>query len=220
VVIVAISDQAALLRAKAALVATAIAEYFRDLGKNVIFIMDSITRYAMALREIGLAIGEPPTTRGYTPSVFSTLPKLLERTGNAEHGSITGFYSILTEGDDLNDPIADAVRAILDGHIILSRKLANGNHFPAIDVLASLSRVMSDVVSKEHWSLSGSTRDFLQSYREAEDIINIGAYIKGSNSRIDRAMTLYPALTQFLKQSTNESFTLPDTLKQLSAIID
>ena len=218
VIIVATSDQAALLRAKGASVATAIAEYFRDLGKNVVFMMDSITRYAMALREIGLAVGEPPTTKGYTPSVFALLPKLLERTGNSEKGSITGIYSILIEADDINEPIADAVRAILDGHIVLSRKLANANHYPAIDVLGSLSRVMPDIVTKEHLHQSGRLRDYMQTYKEAEDLINIGAYNMGSNPKIDKAINVNESIRSFLKQESSEALAFEESLRELKKI--
>lgn len=219
IVIVVTSDQAALLRTKGAHTATAIAEFFRDLGKNVVFMMDSITRYAMALREIGLAVGEPPTTRGYTPSVFAMLPKLLERAGNAEKGSITGIYSILVEGDDMNDPVADAVRALLDGHIVLSRKLASANQYPAIDVLESLSRVMIDVITKEQYARASRLRDILQVYREAEDLINIGAYISGSNSKIDEAIALIGPIRAFLRQGKGESFSFEETQKLLKEIL-
>lgn len=219
VIVVVTSDQSSLLRARGANVATAIAEYFRDHGKQVVFMMDSVTRYAMAMREIGLAIGEPPTTKGYTPSVFAQLPKLLERAGNSEKGSITGIYTILVEGDDLNDPIADAVRSILDGHIVLSRKLASANHFPAIDVLQSLSRVMTDVADKEHIRRAGKMRDLLQIYLEAEDLINIGAYAKGSNPEIDEALTLIPAIRGFLTQDGTDKTSWEDTLQQLEKVI-
>lgn len=215
VLVVATSDQAALLRSKGANVATAIAEYFRDMGKNVVFMMDSVTRYAMALREIGLAVGEPPTTKGYTPSVFAKLPKLLERAGNSHKGSITGIYTILMEGDDHNDPIVDAVRSILDGHIMLSRKLASANHFPAIDVLESLSRVMVDVVDEEHNLLASKLRDVLQVHAEAEDLINIGAYVNGSNPKIDDAIARIEEMREFLKQSSKEAFSFEETLNML-----
>ncbi len=219
VVVVATSDQAALLRTKGASLATAVAEYFRDLGKDVLLMMDSVTRYAMALREIGLATGEPPTTKGYTPSVFATLPKLLERAGNSKMGSITGLYTILVEGDDMNDPVADTVRSILDGHIVLSRKLANSNHYPAIDVLQSLSRVMKDVVSKETIEKSGRIRSLLQTYSDAEDLINIGAYTEGSNPKIDESIALNPALWNFLDQKSNEGFTIEQTEKLLDSFL-
>lgn len=219
VVIVATSDQAALLRAKGASVATSIAEYFRDQGLNVMFMMDSITRYAMALREIGLAVGEPPTTKGYTPSVFSNLPKVLERSGNSDSGSVTGFYTILMEGDDLNDPIADTVRSILDGHIILSRKLAAANHFPSVDILNSLSRVMTDIADKEHIQAAGALREILQAYYETEDLVNIGAYVKGSNPKVDRALSKIDAVLSFLNQGVSEFSSMEDTLTQLKNIV-
>jgi flagellum-specific ATP synthase len=219
VVVVVTSDQAALLRAKGANVATAIAEFFRDQGHNVVFMMDSVTRYAMALREIGLAVGEPPTTKGYTPSVFAQLPKLLERAGNSDKGSITGIYTILVEGDDLNDPVADNVRAILDGHVILSRKLAGAHHFPAVDVLQSLSRVMPDVTDKSHQKNAAVLRGLLQAYEEAEDLVNIGAYAAGSNPIIDEALMRMDGIRSFLKQSTDEGFTFEETVEQLSALL-
>ena len=219
VVVVVTSDQAALLRAKGANVATAIAEYFRDCGKNVVFMMDSVTRFAMALREIGLAVGEPPTTKGYTPSVFAQMPKLLERAGNSDKGSITGIYTILVEGDDLNDPVADTVRSILDGHIVLSRELASANHFPAIDVLQSLSRVMVDVMEKEFIQLAGRLRDVLRVYKESEDLINIGAYVQGSNPKIDEAIRLIEAIRGFLQQGSDESYSLEQTEEALKAIL-
>ncbi|MCC5832890.1 MAG: FliI/YscN family ATPase [Chlamydiales bacterium] len=207
VVVVATSDQAALLRSKGANVATAIAEYFRDLGKHVILMMDSISRYAMALREIGLAIGEPPTTRGYTPSVFASLPRLLERAGNSEKGSITGIYTILCEEDELHDPIADQVRALLDGHIQLSRALADSHHFPPIDVLHSLSRVMHYLTDENHQEKAGKVRELLHAYREAEELINIGAYAAGSNPKIDEAVEKIESIKTFLKQKTDEKVT-------------
>jgi FliI/YscN family ATPase len=219
VVIVVTSDKAALLRTKGANIATAIAEYFRDLGKNVVLMMDSVTRYAMALREIGLAVGEPPTTRGYTPSVFAYLPKLLERAGTSDKGSITGIYTVLVESDDMNDPVADTVRSIIDGHIVLSRKLASANHFPAIDVLGSLSRVMSDIANTEQFQRAGKLRDLLQVYKDAEDLINIGAYSKGSNPKIDKAITLIEEIRSFLKQGHQEAFEFNETQELLSKII-
>lgn len=219
VVVVVTSDQAALLRTKGAHTATAIAEYFRDEGKNVVFMMDSITRYAMALREIGLAVGEPPATRGYTPSVFAMLPKLLERSGNSPHGVITGIYTILVEGDDMNDPIADTVRAILDGHIVLSRKLASANQYPAIDVLNSLSRLMLAITNEEQYKRAGKLRDILQIYKEAEDLINIGAYVAGSNPKIDEAVALIGRIRSFLKQGTNDAFSFEETQKLLKEIV-
>lgn len=219
VIVVVTSDQAALLRTKGAHTATAIAEYFRDLGKNVVFMMDSITRYAMALREIGLAIGEPPTTRGYTPSVFAMLPKLLERAGNSETGFITGIYTILVEGDDMNDPVADTVRAILDGHIVLSRKLASANQYPAIDVLNSLSRVMLSITNKEQYERGSKLRDILQAYKEAEDLINIGAYVAGSNPKIDEAIKLIDPIRDFLKQGKSEAYTFEEIQNNLKKIL-
>ncbi|NLX92216.1 MAG: flagellar protein export ATPase FliI [Firmicutes bacterium] len=205
VLIVSTSDRPALERVKAALAATAVAEYFRDQGQKVILMMDSVTRFAMALREIGLAIGEPPATKGYTPSVFAALPRLLERSGTSRCGSITGFYTVLVDGDDMNEPIADAVRGILDGHIVLSRKLASQNHYPAIDVLQSVSRLMPSIVDKEHLRLAGRIRDLLSAYRESEDLINIGAYVKGSNARIDEAIAYREPLNRFLCQDLSES---------------
>lgn len=184
--------------------ATTIAEYFRDQGKKVMLMMDSVTRLAMAQREVGLAIGEPPTTKGYTPSVFALLPRLLERAGTSAQGSITGLYTVLVDGDDFNEPVADAVRGILDGHIILSRDLAAKNHFPAIDVLRSISRLMPDLVDKEHQSLAGRFRDYLSAYHEAEDLINIGAYVQGSNSRVDQARQYISQMQAFLRQDAAE----------------
>lgn len=219
VVIVATSDQPALVRSKGAAIATTIAEYFRDLGHNVVFMMDSITRYAMALREIGLAIGEPPTTKGYTPSVFSSLPRLLERSGNSDKGSITGIYTILMEGDDLNDPVADTVRSILDGHIVLSRKLASANHFPSISVLDSLSRVMKDIVDQDHNRWAGQLRDLLQVYKDAEDLINIGAYAKGNNPKIDQAIAKMDKINDFLRQGVVDSVSFDETLKILKDLV-
>jgi flagellum-specific ATP synthase len=219
VVVVVTSDQAALLRTKGAYTATAIAEYFRDMGKNVVFMMDSITRYAMALREIGLAVGEPPTTRGYTPSVFAMLPKLLERTGNFSQGVITGIYTILVEADDMNDPVADTVRAILDGHIVLSRKLATANQYPAIDVLNSLSRLMLSVTTSEQNARSSRLRDILQVYKEAEDFINIGAYVAGSNPKVDEAIALNNRIRSFLKQGTDQYFTFEEAERLLKEIV-
>lgn len=205
VLIVSTSDRPALERVKAALAATAVAEYFRDQGKKVILMMDSVTRFAMALREIGLAIGEPPATKGYTPSVFAALPRLLERSGTSRCGSITGFYTVLVDGDDMNEPIADAVRGILDGHIVLSRKIASQNHYPAIDVLESVSRLMPSIIDEEHNRLAGRIRDLLSAYRESEDLINIGAYVKGSNARIDAAIAYREPLNRFLCQDLSES---------------
>lgn len=219
VVIVVTSDQAALLRAKGANVATAIAEYFRDLGKHVILMMDSISRYAMALREIGLAIGEPPTTRGYTPSVFASLPRLLERAGNSEKGSITGIYTILCEEEELHDPIPDQMRALLDGHIHLSKKLSASHHFPPVDVLKSLSRVMPHIVSAEHQSTSGKLRSLLHAYHEAEELIQLGAYVAGSNPKIDEALEKMDGILNFLKQEAVEAFSLEKTVTQLKRVV-
>jgi flagellum-specific ATP synthase len=210
VVIVATSDQPALVRIKAAFVATRIAEYFRDDGLDVMLMMDSVTRFAMAQREVGLAIGEPTTTRGYTPSVFALLPKLLERAGTSERGTITGLYTVLVDGDDMNEPVADAVRSILDGHIVLSRKLAAANHYPAIDILASVSRVMNDVVSAEHAAAASAVRDLMATYREAEDLVNIGAYVAGSNPRVDLALARSEDIRAFLRQGINEHSTFAD----------
>lgn len=218
VVIVATSDQPALLRIKGALTATAIAEYFRDQGQDVMLMMDSVTRFAMAQREVGLTIGEPPATRGYTPSVFALLPKLLERSGTGESGTITGIYTVLVEGDDMNEPIADAVRSILDGHIVLSRKLAAQNHYPAIDVLPSVSRTMLDIVDKGHWNTSQKLRNTLSTYREAEDLINIGAYAPGSNAAIDTAIQLADPINAFLRQAVDEHSTFIDTVSDLERI--
>jgi flagellum-specific ATP synthase len=220
VVVAVTSDQTALLRTKGAHTATAIAEYFRDLGKNVVFMMDSITRFAMSLREIGLAVGEPPTTRGYTPSVFAMLPKLLERMGNFPQGTITGIYTILVEADDMNDPVADTVRAILDGHIVLSRKLAVANQYPAIDILNSLSRLMRSISNKEHITQAGRLRDILQTYTDAEDLINLGAYVPGSNPKIDEAISLIEPVRHFLMQKINESFSFEETENLLKKIMD
>lgn len=215
VVVVATSDQAALLRSKGANVATAIAEYFRDLGKHVILMMDSVSRYAMALREIGLAIGEPPTTRGYTPSVFASLPRLLERAGNNEKGSITGIYTILCEEGELHDPIPDQMRSLLDGHIQLSQSLAASYHFPPIDVLRSVSRVMHYVTDERHQQKAGKIRALLHAYREAEELINLGAYAPGSNPKIDEAMGKIDAINTFLKQKRYEKVTFEKTKESL-----
>ena len=204
VVVCATSDKPALIRLKGALTATAIAEYFRDKGKKVILMMDSVTRYAMAQREVGLAIGEPPATKGYTPSVFAKLPKLMERSGTSADGSITAFYTVLVDGDDFNEPIADAVRGILDGHIVLSRDLAHKNHYPAIDILNSVSRLMSQIAPKEHKDAASIARDLLATYKDSEDLINIGAYVKGSNKKIDMAIAYNEILNNFLCQGIDE----------------
>lgn len=204
VVVVATSDQPALVRLKAAMVATSIAEYFRDRGEDVMLMMDSSTRLAMAQREIGLAVGEPPSTRGYTPSVFAMLPRLFERAGMASKGSITALYTVLVEGDDMDEPVADAVRGVLDGHIVLARSLAHRNHFPAIDVLKSVSRCMGDVTSKEHRASLGKLLAAMAAYADAEDMINLGAYVRGSNPQLDQAIALHPELEKFLCQGIEE----------------
>jgi len=219
VVVAVTSDQAPLIRIKGSLIATAIAEYFRAQGKNVMLMMDSVTRIAMAQREIGLSVGEIPASKGYTPSVFGMLPKLLERAGAVNGGSITGIYTVLVEGDDMNDPVADTVRSILDGHIVLSRKLASMNHYPAIDVLQSVSRVMIDVVSEHHRQLANELTEVLATYQEAEDLINIGAYVEGSNKRIDRAIQLIDDLRDLLKQSIHEKVDFEESLEQLQQIL-
>jgi flagellum-specific ATP synthase len=219
VLVVATSDQSPLLRMRGAFVATTLADYFCGQGKNVLLMMDSVARFAMAMREVGLAIGEPPTTKGYTPTVFATLPKLLERAGSFKGaGSITGLYTVLVEGDDMNEPVADAVRSILDGHIVLSRTLAARNHYPCIDVLASSSRVMRDIVSPRHQEQAGQVRQTLATYREAEDLVNIGAYASGSNPRIDDALARIEATNHFLCQAMNESIDLETSLQELSAL--
>jgi len=219
VVVVATSDQPALIRLKGAMVATAIAEYFRDSGKDVLLLMDSLTRYAMAQREVGLSIGEPPVSRGYTPSVFSVFPKLLERAGTSEKGSITGLYTVLVDGDDLTEPVTDTARGILDGHIVLSRALANKNHYPSIDVLASVSRVMSDIIDKQHKKYASEVKKTLAIHREAEDLINIGAYVKGSNEKIDYAIECIDAITAFLQQDTDQKVTFEEVHRQLMGLL-
>ncbi len=215
VVVVATSDQPALVRMKGALIGTTIAEYFRDRGLNVMLMMDSVTRYAMALREVGLAIGEPPATRGYTPSVFAALPKLLERAGTGPTGSITAFYTVLVDGDDMNEPIADAVRGILDGHIVLHRNLANKGHFPAIDVLSSVSRVMKDIVARDQQDAAEQLKRLLAVYRDAEDLINIGAYQQGSNPDIDKAIQYIDLITAYTRQRTDEKVSLEEAIDRL-----
>ncbi len=220
VVVVATSDHLPLVRVRGAFVATAIAEYFRDQGLHVNLVMDSLTRFAMAQREIGLALGEPPTTKGYTPSVFTLLPKLLERAGTSDHnGTITGLYTVLVEGDDMNEPIADAARSILDGHIVLTRELADQNHYPAIDVLKSISRVMEDIASLQHKHNAGRLKELLATYRKAEDLINIGAYVSGSNPKIDRAIAKIDQINGFLRQDMRENFNFEDSLQQLEQIM-
>ena len=218
VVIVATSDKPALIRNKAAKTATAIAEYFRDQGKDVLLMMDSLTRFCMAQREIGLASGEPPVTRGYPPSIYSEMPRLLERAGNSDKGSITGLYTVLVDGDDFNEPITDTARSILDGHIVLSRRLGQKNHYPAIDVLASISRCMSAIATDDHKSAAGKLRNVLGTYDEAEDLINIGAYKSGSNVAIDYAIQKINAVNQFLMQGTMEKFTFDEIMERLEAI--
>ncbi|MEZ0537766.1 flagellar protein export ATPase FliI [Caldicellulosiruptoraceae bacterium PP1] len=219
IVVVATSDESALRRLKAAYVAMAIAEYFRDQGKNVLFMMDSLTRFAMAQREIGLAIGEPPVSRGYTPSVFGVMPRLLERAGKNKNGTITALFTVLVDGDDFNEPITDTARGILDGHIVLSRTIANKSHYPAIDVLASISRVMNDIVTKEHKAISNEIKRIMATFREAEDLINIGAYTKGSNIEIDKAIELIPKINQFLRQDVDENFEFDEELEMLRSIL-
>ncbi len=218
VVVVATSDKPALIRNKAAKTATAIAEYFRDQGKDVLLMMDSLTRFSMAQREIGLASGEPPVTRGYPPSMYSEMPKLLERAGNSDKGSITGLYTVLVDGDDFNEPITDTARSILDGHIMLSRKLAHKNHYPAIDVLRSISRCMSQIVDKHQKELAGRLKNVMATYTEAEDLINIGAYKSGSNKNIDYAISKIDKVNEFLMQATDEKITFEDEIRRLEEV--
>lgn len=218
VVVVATSDKPALERKKAAMTATAIAEYFRDKGKDVLLMMDSLTRFSMAQREIGLASGEPPVTRGYPPSVYSEMPKLLERAGRNETGSITGLYTVLVDGDDFNEPITDTARSILDGHIMLNRKLAHKNHYPAIDVLQSISRCMSQIAEPEHKQAAGRLKNILATYNDAEDLINIGAYKKGSNPGIDYAIEKIQAVNEFLMQETDEKIPFEEEIQRLIQI--
>ena len=220
VVVVATSDKPALIRKKAAMTATAIAEYFRDQGQDVLLMMDSLTRFSMAQREIGLASGEPPVTRGYPPSVYAELPKLLERAGTSERGSITGLYTVLVDGDDFNEPITDTARGILDGHIVLNRKLAQKNHYPAIDVLASISRVMSAIASKEQKEVAGKLKNVMATYAEAEDLINIGAYKSGSNRDIDYAIAKNAAVNEYLLQRTDEKFEFEQEVELLKHIFE
>lgn len=219
ILVVATSDQPPLVRTKGALLATAIAEYFRDQGKNVLLLMDSLTRFSMAQREVGLAIGEPPVTKGYTPSVFATLPRLLERSGTSSKGAITGLYTVLVDGDDMNEPIADAVRGILDGHVVLSRKLAMQSHYPAIDVNASVSRVMPDIVPKEQMTVANEIRQILATYRDAEDLINIGAYVPGSNKKIDYALQNIDRINSFLRQEVDEAISYEESLSLMSQLL-
>ncbi len=219
VVVVATSEQPPLIRMRGAYLAAALSEFFRDQGKDVLLMMDSVTRFAMASREVGLSIGEPPTSRGYTPSVFAQLPRLLERAGTTDaQGSITGIYTVLVEGDDLNDPIADAIRSISDGHINLSRDLANQGHYPAIDVLGSVSRVMGDVVPPDQMKSRSKLVSLMATYRKAEDLINIGAYVQGNNAHIDEAIKKMPEINAFLQQQVSERVTLPDSVKHLKSL--
>lgn len=219
ILVIATSDQPAMLRMKCPSVATGIAEYFRDQGYDVLLMMDSLTRFAMAQREIGLAIGEPPVARGYTPSIYAEMPKLLERSGNFERGSITGVYTVLVEGDDTNEPIADTVRGILDGHIVLSRALANANHYPAIDVGASISRLMVEIVDEEHKRLASRLRDIMSVYEKNSDLVAIGAYKAGTNRKLDFALTKIDGINQFLMQGVNEAFSYEETLQQMEQIL-
>lgn len=220
VVVVATSDQPALTRIKAALVATTIAEYFRDQGRDVMLMMDSVTRFAMAQREVGLAVGEPPATRGYTPSVFAALPRLLERSGTSSTGTITGLYTVLVDGDDHNEPIADAVRGILDGHIVLNRALAQRNHYPAIDVLSSVSRVMNDIVPREQREWAARLRQLLAAYEQARDLIEIGAYVEGSNPLVDEARAKIDAIEAFLCQDIHEAYDYSQAVELLRQVVE
>lgn len=220
VVIVATSDQSPLLRMRGAFLAASVAEYFRDQARDVLWLMDSVTRFCMAQREIGLSMGEPPASKGYTPSVFSTLPKLLERAGtSANAGSITGLFTVLVEGDDMDDPIADAARSILDGHLVLSRRLAQRNQFPAVDVLSSASRVMRAVTSPEHQELASRVREWMALYAQVEDLINIGAYAKGANAEVDRAVAVNERIRAFLRQGIDDEAGLEDTLSMMRSIV-
>lgn len=219
VLVVATSDQPAMLRMKCPMVATTIAEYFKDQGLDVLLMMDSLTRFAMAQREIGLAIGEPPVARGYTPSIYAEFPKLLERSGNFQKGSITGIYTVLVEGDDTNEPIADTVRGILDGHIVLSRRLANENHFPAIDINASISRLMSSITESNHKELASKLRDIISIYDKNSDLISIGAYKTGTNKRLDGAVAKIDEVNAFLQQETDERFTYEEIIEQMERIV-
>jgi flagellum-specific ATP synthase len=219
VLVVATSDQPAMMRSKCALTATAIAEYFSQQGKDVLLMMDSLTRYCMALREIGLSIGEPPVARGYTPSIYSELPKLLERAGKFNNGSITGIYTVLVEGDDANEPISDTVRSIIDGHIMLSRKIAASNHYPAIDVLSSLSRLMNEIAPPDHIALAGRLRNLLSLYNQNEDLISVGAYKSGTNPELDHAIRCKGKLDRLLQQGTDENFSLDETLRLMAEAV-
>lgn len=219
IIVAATSDQPALMRIKGAYTATAISEYFRDLGFNVNLMMDSVTRVAMAQREIGLAVGEPPTTKGYTPSVFAMLPKLLERTGANEHGSITAFYTVLVDGDDMNEPIADAVRGILDGHFVLERRLAEAGQYPAINILKSVSRLMNSVAEQSHIETANKIRDLMSTYEENSELIQIGAYKHGSNEKIDEAIAFQPKIISFLKQGIHEKETFEHTIEKMEQLL-
>jgi flagellum-specific ATP synthase len=218
VVVVSTSEQPAMLKIKAGLVATSIAEYFRKEGKDVLLMMDSLTRVAMALREVGLAVGEPPANRGYTPSVYAFMPKLLERSGTSENGSITGLYTVLVEGDDFNEPVSDMVRGLLDGHIMLNRELAEQNHFPAVDVQGSVSRLMMSIVSKEHRLAAGKIRDLMATYKKSEDLINIGAYVAGTNPKLDKAIALKNEIDNLLKQDVEDKFEIAQTIEMIFQI--
>jgi flagellum-specific ATP synthase len=221
VVVVATSDHLPLIRMRGAFIATTIAEYFRDQGQNVILMMDSVTRFAMAQREVGLALGEPPTTKGYTPSVFTVLPKLLERAGTGSgEGTITGLYTVLVEGDDMNEPIADSVRSILDGHITLSRDIAVQNRYPAIDVLRSISRVMDETTTLKHRENANRFKETLATYMKAEDLINIGAYVRGSNPGIDYAMEMIDDMINFMKQGRDEDVNFEESIQQLEDLLN
>ena len=220
VLVIATSDQPALVRIKAAEVATSVAEYFRSKGNDVMLLMDSLTRFAMAQREVGLAIGEPPVSRGYTPSVFGVMPRLLERAGNSNVGSITGIYTVLVDGDDLTEPVTDTARGILDGHIVLARKIANKNHYPAIDILASVSRVMTDIVTREQKNAANAIKKSMAIYSDAEDLINIGAYVKGSNEDIDDSIEKHPHINTFLTQLVEEKFSYEETLGIMDNIVN
>jgi flagellum-specific ATP synthase len=221
IVIAAASDQPPLVRLRGAFIATTIAEYFRDQGKDVLLMMDSITRFALAQREIGLSVGEPPTTKGYPPSTFSLIPKLLERAGTGEgNGTITGIYTVLVEGDDINEPVSDSVRAVLDGHIILDRELAAHNHYPAINILSSVSRLMIDVISKDHYNFSMKLKDFLATYSEAKDLINIGAYAKGSNPKWDIAINKIERINAYLQQGIMETVSMEESMSTLKEIVE
>ena len=219
IVVAATSEQPSLVKIKAAFVATTIAEYFRDKGKDVLFMLDSVTRIAMAQREVGLAVGEPPATRGYTPSVFAMMPKLMERVGNNDKGTITGLYTVLVEGDDFNEPISDTARSILDGHIMLSRDLAHRNHYPAVDVLQSLSRVMPDITTPEHRAAAGKIRNLLAVYKKNEDLINIGAYVKGSDPACDEAIAKMDRINEFLCQTTDYKSDYETTIQELMGLV-